>query len=64
MSTSSSYVVFTVSLPKLRLDALSVNFGLATAVPVPLRATAAVATRGRVAADGKLSRLRLLSRSD
>ena len=35
------FAVFTVSLPKLRLDALSVNFGLA-AVPVPLRATTAV----------------------
>ena len=38
----SVFAVLTVSLPKLRLDALSVNFGLATAMPVPLRATAAV----------------------
>jgi hypothetical protein len=36
------FAVFTVSLPKLRLDALNVNFGLAAAVPVPLKATAAV----------------------
>ena len=32
----------TVTLPKLRVEALSVNCGLAAAVPVPVRATAAV----------------------
>jgi hypothetical protein len=37
----SVLAVFTVKLPKLRLDALIVNCGLA-AVPVPLRATWAV----------------------
>ena len=37
----SVLAVFTVKLPKLRLEALSVNWGFA-AVPVPLRATAAV----------------------
>jgi hypothetical protein len=31
--------VFTVTLPKLRLAALTVNCGLATTVPVPLRVT-------------------------
>ena len=36
------FAVFTVSLPKLRLGALIVNCGFAAAVPVPLRATAAV----------------------
>jgi hypothetical protein len=40
--TDSAFAVFTVSLPKLRLEALSVNCGFAAAVPVPLRATAAV----------------------
>ena len=34
--------VFTVTLPNVRLAALSVNCGLATAVPVPLRLTTAV----------------------
>jgi hypothetical protein len=34
--------VFTVTLPKLRLAALTVNWGLAAAVLVPLRATTAV----------------------
>jgi hypothetical protein len=34
--------VFTVTLPKLKLAALRVNCGFAAAVPVPLRATAAV----------------------
>jgi hypothetical protein len=38
----SVFAVFTVSLPKLRLDALSVNCGFAGAMPVPLRATVAV----------------------
>jgi hypothetical protein len=33
---------FTVTLPKLRVEALSVNCGLAAAVPVPVRATVAV----------------------
>jgi hypothetical protein len=33
---------FMVTLPKLRVEALSVNFGLAAAVAVPVRATAAV----------------------
>ena len=33
---------FTVTLPKLRLAALTDNCGLAVAVPVPLRATVAV----------------------
>jgi hypothetical protein len=37
----SVLAVFTVKLPKLRLEALIVNWGFA-AVPVPLRATAAV----------------------
>ncbi len=31
--------VFTVTLPKLRLAALTVNCGLCAAVPIPLRAT-------------------------
>ena len=31
--------VFTVTLPKLKLAALTVNCGLGTAVPTPLRAT-------------------------
>jgi hypothetical protein len=39
----SVFAVFTVSLPKLKLDALNVNCGLAAAAPVPLRATWAVA---------------------
>ena len=39
--TDSVLAVFTVKLPKLRLEALIVNCGFA-AVPVPLRATAAV----------------------
>ncbi len=34
--------VFTVTLPKLRVEVLNVNCGLAAAVPVPLRATVAV----------------------
>ena len=34
--------VFTVTLPNVRLAALSVNCGLSTAVPVPLRLTTAV----------------------
>jgi len=34
--------VFTVTLPKLRLVALTVNCGLGAAVLVPLRVTAAV----------------------
>jgi len=34
--------VFTVTLPKLKLAALSVNCGLGAAVPVPLNATVAV----------------------
>lgn len=34
--------VFTVTLPNVRLAALIVNCGLATAVPVPLRLTIAV----------------------
>ena len=38
----SVFAVFTVSLPKLRLEALAVNCGFAAAVPVPLKATAAV----------------------
>jgi hypothetical protein len=38
--TDSVFAVFTASLPKLRLDALIVNWGLAAAVPVPLSATA------------------------
>ena len=33
---------FTATLPKLRVEALSVNFGFAAAVPVPLNATTAV----------------------
>jgi hypothetical protein len=37
-----AFAVFTVSLPKLKLDALIVNCGFAVAVPVPLRATAVV----------------------
>ena len=40
--TDRVFAVFTVSLPKLRLEALTVNCGFAVAVPVPLRATAAV----------------------
>ena len=40
--TVCAFAVFTVSLPKLRLEALTVNCGFAAAVPVPLRATAAV----------------------
>jgi hypothetical protein len=40
--TVIDFAVFTVSLPKLRLDALTVNWGLAAAVPVPLKATLAV----------------------
>ena len=31
--------VFTVTLPKLKLAALTVNCGLGVAVPIPLRAT-------------------------
>ena len=31
--------VFTVTLPKLKLAALTVNCGLGAAVPIPLRAT-------------------------
>src|SRR3984885_6584693 len=38
----SDFGVLTVSLPKLRLDALTVNWGLAAAVPVPLRTTVAM----------------------
>jgi len=34
--------VFTVTLPNVKSAALSVNCGLATAVPVPLRLTTAV----------------------
>ena len=34
--------VFTVTLPKVRLAALIVSCGLATAVPVPLKLTTAV----------------------
>ena len=34
--------VFTVTLPNVRLAALTVNCGLDTAVPVPLRVTTAV----------------------
>lgn len=34
--------VFTVTLPKLKLDALAISFGVGAAVLVPLRATAAV----------------------
>jgi hypothetical protein len=33
---------FTVTLPKLRVEELSVNIGLAAAIPVPVRATATV----------------------
>jgi hypothetical protein len=33
---------FTVTLPKLRVEALSVNIGVAAAIPVPVRATATV----------------------
>jgi hypothetical protein len=36
------FAAFTESLPKLRLEVLSVSCGLAAAVPVPLKATAAV----------------------
>jgi hypothetical protein len=36
------FAVFTVSLPKLRLDVLTVSWELVAAVPVPLRATVAV----------------------
>jgi hypothetical protein len=36
------FAVFIVSLPKLRLEALSVSCGLDAVVPVPLKATAAV----------------------
>jgi hypothetical protein len=35
-------VVFTVTLPKLRLAVLTVNCGLVAAMPVPLRATSDV----------------------
>jgi hypothetical protein len=35
-------VVFTVTLPKLRLAALTANFGLGAAVLVPLKATTAM----------------------
>jgi hypothetical protein len=34
--------VFTVTLPKLKLVALTVNCGFVAAVPVPLRVTAVV----------------------
>jgi hypothetical protein len=33
---------FTVTLPKLRVEVLNVNCGLAAAVPLPVRATVAV----------------------
>ena len=36
------FAAFTVSLPKFRLEVLSVSCGLAAAVPVPLKATVAV----------------------
>ena len=43
VSVNGSVVaVFTVTLPKLRLAALTVNCGLAAAVPVPAQSTAAV----------------------
>ena len=40
--TGSVDAVFTVTLPNTKLAGLSVNCGLATAVPVPLRLTTAV----------------------
>ena len=40
--TGSVDAVFTVTLPNARLAGLTVNCGLNTAVPVPLRVTTAV----------------------
>ena len=40
--TGSVEAVFTVTLPNARLAALTVNCGLDTTVPVPLKLTAAV----------------------
>ena len=40
--TDSVDAVFTVTLPKARLAALTVNCGFAAAAPVPLRATVVV----------------------
>ena len=59
------FAVFTVSLPKLRLDALSVNFGLGLR-PCPYCSGATggrAARRSRVAADRKPPGYGLLSRS-
>ena len=46
--------VFTVTSPNVRLAALSVNCGLATAVPVPLQIDNRRTVGRRAALDGQL----------